>query len=189
MKKRIITISREFGSGGRVIGEAVAKELAYAYYDKKIIAKVAKETGFDAGYIQENAELAPKRGLFSYSFIGRDIRGRSVEDMIYESQREIILDIAEKEPCVIIGRNADYILRDREDVINIFIHGNETEKIERLCRLYDFSEKEAKKQIHEVDKLRSTNYHFYTEKTWGMAQNYSLSLNSSVLGYEKCKES
>ena len=124
MTKRIITISREFGSGGRFIGEEVAKNLGIAYYDKNIIDEIAEQLGLSPDYIQESAELSPKKGLFAYALVGRDITGKSVEDMVYEAQRKVILDLAEKEPCVIIGRNADYILRDRDDVLNVFIHGN-----------------------------------------------------------------
>ena len=119
MEKRIITISREFGSGGRFIGEEVAKKLGIAYYDKNIISHIAEESGLSPDYIQEKAELSPKKGLFAYAFAGRDITGKSVEDMVYEAQRKVILDLAKKEPCVIIGRNADYILKDRDDVLNV----------------------------------------------------------------------
>ena len=120
MEKRIITISREFGSGGRFIGEEVAKKLGISYYDKDIIGQIAEQSGFSPEYIRENAELSPKKGLFAYAFSGRDITGKSVEDMVYEAQRNVILKIAEKESCVIIGRNADFILKDREDVLNVF---------------------------------------------------------------------
>lgn len=188
MKKKIITISREFGSGGRFIGEEIANKLGIAYYDKEIIAEIAKKTGFDTDYIENSAELAPKGGVFAYSFLGRDMTGRSVEDMVYEAQRNIILELAEKESFVIIGRNADYILRDRDDVLNVFIHGNQKEKIKRICDLHQINEKEAKKKIHLVDKRRAANYHFYTEKIWGDSRNYMLSLNSSELGYEKCEQ-
>ena len=136
MAKRIITISREFGSGGRFIGEEVAKKLGIAYYDKNIIGQIAEKSGLSPEYIQENAELSPKKGLFAYAFSGRDITGKSVEDMVYEAQRNIILGLAEKEPCVIIGRNADYILKDRDDVLNVFIHGDMPEKIKRITGLY-----------------------------------------------------
>ena len=124
MTKRIITISREFGSGGRFIGEEVAKKLGIKYYDKEIIGQIAKESGLAPEYIKENAELSPKKGIFAYAFTGRDITGKSVEDMVYEAQRKVILELADREPCVIIGRNADYILKDRDDVLNVFIHGN-----------------------------------------------------------------
>ena len=187
MKKRIITISREFGSGGRFIGEEVAKKLGIAYYDKNIINEIAEKSGLSPEYIQENAELSPKKGLFAYAFAGRDITGKSVEDMVYEAQRKVILDLAEKEPCVIIGRNADYILKDRDDVLNVFIHGDMPEKTQRISQLYRVTEQEAVKMMADTDKRRMTNYNFYTEQKWGKASNYTLSLNSSQLGYDRCE--
>ena len=188
MAKRIITISREFGSGGRFIGEEVAKKLGIAYYDKNIINQIAEESGLSPDYIQESAELSPKKGIFAYALAGRDITGKSVEDMVYEVQRKVILELAEKESCVIIGRNADFILKDRDDVLNIFIHGNMPEKTKRICRLYNVSEKEAVKMMTDTDKRRMTNYNFYTDQRWGKASNYTLCLNSSQLGYDKCEE-
>ena len=187
MAKRIITISREFGSGGRFIGEEVAKKLGIAYYDKNIIGQIAEKSGLSPEYIQENAELSPKKGLFAYAFSGRDITGKSVEDMVYEVQRNIILELAEKEPCVIIGRNADYILKDRDDVLNVFIHGDMPEKIKRITGLYNVKEKEAVKMMADTDKRRRTNYNFYTDQNWGKASNYTLCLNSSQLGYDRCE--
>ena len=187
MAKRIITISREFGSGGRFIGEEVAKKLGISYYDKNIIGQIAEKSGLSPEYIQENAELSPKKGLFAYAFSGRDITGKSVEDMVYEAQRNIILELAEKEPCVIIGRNADYILKDRDDVLNVFIHGDMPEKIQRITDLYNVEEKEAVKMMADTDKRRRTNYNFYTDQNWGKASNYTLCLNSSQLGYDRCE--
>ena len=187
MAKRIITISREFGSGGRFIGEEVAKKLGIAYYDKNIIGQIAEKSGLSPEYIQENAELSPKKGLFAYAFSGRDITGKSVEDMVYEAQRNIILELAETEPCVIIGRNADYILKDRDDVLNVFIHGDMPEKIKRITGLYNVKEKEAVKMMADTDKRRRTNYNFYTDQNWGKASNYTLCLNSSQLGYDRCE--
>lgn len=187
MAKRIITISREFGSGGRFIGEEVAKKLGIAYYDKNIIGQIAEKSGLSPEYIQENAELSPKKGLFAYAFSGRDITGKSVEDMVYEAQRNIILELAEKEPCVIIGRNADYILKDRDDVLNVFIHGDMPEKIKRITGLYNVKEKEAVKMMADTDKRRRTNYNFYTDQNWGKASNYTLCLNSSQFGYDRCE--
>ena len=187
MAKRIITISREFGSGGRFIGEEVAKKLGIAYYDKNIIGQIAEKSGLSPEYIQENAELSPKKGLFAYAFSGRDITGKSVEDMVYEAQRNIILELAEKEPCVIIGRNADYILKDRDDVLNVFIYGDMPEKIKRITGLHNVEEKEAVKMMADTDKRRRTNYNFYTDQNWGKASNYTLCLNSSQLGYDRCE--
>ena len=187
MVKRIITISREFGSGGRFIGEEVAKKLGIAYYDKNIISQIAEKSVLSPEYIQENAELSPKKGLFAYAFAGRDITGRSVEDMVYQAQRKVILDLARKEPCVIIGRNADYILKDRDDILNVFIHGDMPEKIQRISQLYHVTEQEAVKMMADTDKRRMTNYNFYTDQKWGKASNYTLCLNSSQIGYDRCE--
>ena len=187
MAKRIITISREFGSGGRFIGEEVAKKLGMAYYDKNVITEIAEKSGLSPEYIQENSELSPKKGLFAYALAGRDITGKSVEDMVYEAQRKVILELVEKEPCVIIGRNADFILKDRDDVLNVFIHGNMPEKMQRISCLYNVSGQEAVKMMADTDKRRLANYNFYTEQKWGKASNYTLCLNSSELGYDRCE--
>lgn len=188
MNKRIITISREFGSGGRFIGEEIAGKLGIAYYDKDIIDRIAEKSGLSPEFIKENAELSPGKGFFAYAFAGRDLSGKSIGDIVYEEQRKIILSIAEKEVCVIIGRNADFILKDRDDTLHVFIHGNMPEKKERICRLYDVNEQQAVKMMQDVDKRRLTNYNFYTDQKWGMASNYTLSLNSSELGYEMCEK-
>ena len=188
MAKRIITISREFGSGGRFIGEEVARKLGIAYYDKNIISQIAEKSGLSPEYIQENAELSPKIGLFAYALAGRDITGKSVEDMVYEAQRKVILDLAKKEPCVIIGRNADYILKDRDDVLNVFIHGDMPEKIQCITDLYNVEKQKAVKMMEDTDKRRKTNYNFYTDQNWGKASNYTLCLNSSQLGYDRCEK-
>ena len=187
MAKRIITISREFGSGGRFIGEKVAKKLGIAYYDKNIINDIAEKSGLSPEYVQKNAELSPKKGLFAHAFAGRDITGKSVEDMVYEAQRKVILELAEKESCVIIGRNADFILRDWNDVLNVFIHGDMPEKIQRITHLYNVGEQEAVKMMADTDKRRMANYNFYTDQNWGKASNYTLCLNSSEIGYDKCE--
>ena len=124
--------------------------------------------------------------MFAYAFAGRDMTGKSVEDMVYEAQRKVILALAEKESCVIIGRNADYILKDREDVLNVFIHGEMPEKTQRIMRLHNVEAQEAAKMMTDTDKRRMTNYNFYTEQKWGYASNYTLCLNSSQLGYDRC---
>ena len=108
--------------------------------------------------------------------------------MVYEVQRKVILELAEKEPCVIIGRNADFILKDRDDVLNVFIHGDMPEKIQRITRLYKVNEQEAIKMMADTDKRRRTNYDFYTDQKWGKASNYTLCLNSSQIGYDRCEK-
>ena len=207
-QKRIITISREFGSGGRFIGEEVAKKLGIAYYDKNVINEIAEKSGLSPEYIQENAELSPKKGLFAYAFAGRDITGKSVEDMVHEAQRKVILELAEKAlrdhwkkcglyperpemcECFIMGGKGgggEYP-KDRDDVLNVFIHGNMPEKTQRIIRLYNVDEKKAVKMMADTDKRRMTNYNFYTEHKWGKASNYTLCLNSSQLGYDRCEK-
>lgn len=182
--KKVITISREFGSGGRFIGESLAKELGFAFYDKEIIEHVAEKTGLSAKYIAERGEYAPKNNIFSYSFISRDAQGSSIDDYIYQAQQYIICHIAEKGNCVIVGRCADYILRNRNDVLNVFIHGEEPEKCRRIMKLYEKTEKEALALMKDTDKKRSINYAYYTEQKWGNTKNYALCLNSSILGYD-----
>lgn len=184
--KKIITISREFGSGGRYIGELLARELGYAFYHKDIIEQVAGQTGLSHKYIEERGEYAPTNNIFSYSFIGRDTKGSSLDDYIFKIQRNIICDIAEKGNCIIVGRCADYILRNRADVLNVFIHGNTPEKCSRIMKLYDKKEKEALALMKDTDKKRAINYTYYTDQKWGEAKNYVLCVNSSIIGYEAC---
>lgn len=161
MSFKIITISREFGSGGRFIGEQI---------------------------VANQGEYAPAGSIFSYAFVGRDITGVSLSDQIFNIQQKLIKDIAQKEPCVIVGRCADYILSDRDDVLNVFIEGNKPEKAARIKKLYQKSDDEVKKLLKDVDKKRSVNYRYFTDKEWGNRKNYDLVLNSSVLGYDKCIE-
>ena len=188
MSFKIITISREFGSGGRFIGEQIAQKCGIEFYDKKIIEHVAKELGISEQIVANQGEYAPAGSIFSYAFVGRDITGVSLSDQIFNIQQKLIKDIAQKEPCVIVGRCAGYILSDRDDVLNVFIHGDMPEKVQRICKLYNVAEADAAKMITETDKRRRTNYNFYTDQKWGMAKNYTLSLNSSQLGYERCGE-
>lgn len=186
MSNRIITISREFGSGGRFIGKEVASRLGIGFFDKDIIAKVAEETGLAESFIEKKGEYAPGKSFFAYAFVSRDSSGRSLDDHLYAAQQKIILDIAEKESCVIVGRCADFILREHENCVNVFIHGMEDAKKKRIMELYGKSEKEAAKLLHDVDKKRGINYEYYTDQIWGKTQNYTLTLNSTKLGYEKC---
>ncbi|MDE5670371.1 MAG: cytidylate kinase-like family protein [Eubacterium sp.] len=188
MKKSIITISREYGSGGRMIGKMVAEKLGIAYYDKEIIAKVAEATGFTEDYIEKNGEYSPSKSIFAYSVVGRDRSGSSMNDYIFSVQRKIILEIAEKGPCVIVGRCADDIFADNENSLHIFIYGENKEKIKKVMASNHVSEKEAAKLMKITDKKRSINYNYYTDRQWGKAKNYDLCLNSSTFGYEVCAD-
>ena len=186
MSYKIITISREFGSGGRFIGEETAKKLGIAFYDREIIAKVAYDLGLSEKYVADRGEYAPSKNIFSYAFIRRDINGNSIADQISSHQQKIIKELAAKEPCVIVGRSADYILSGRDDVLNVFIQGNKADKIVRIKEIYSKSDDEAAKMIKDTDKKRSVNYRYCTDQEWGSRKNYDIVLNSSTLGYDNC---
>ena len=181
MKYSIITISREFGSGGRYIGEQLAEKLGIAFYDKDIISKVAEETGLNEEFVKEAGEYSPFKSIFSYGFVSRDADGSSMEDIVFNAQRKIILDLAEKGPCVIVGRCADHILADRDDCLNVFINGSEEDKIKRIMKYKGVADIEARRLMKDTDKRRRINYNYYTDRQWGKPQNYDVCLNSTSL--------
>ncbi len=192
MEKKIITISREFGSGGRTIGHQVAEALGIPFYDKELVEQVALESGFAPKFVEEHGEHSPGSSIFSYAFAPQGVpgvmNGLSTADFLWNIQCNVILQLAEKGPCVIVGRNADYILKDRPDCLHAFIHANMDARAERIVRLYGESEKSPQTRLNEKDKRRRVNYQHYTGRTWGQAQNYDICLDSSVLGIETCTE-
>ncbi len=189
MKKKIITVSRQFGSGGRTIAKALAEKLGYAYYDSELVERVAKETGFDPSYIADAGEYAPGRSIFSYAVstsVPAASRGMNASDYLWSAQCKIILEIAEKGNCVIVGRCADYILRDREDCLNVFIHAPTEYKAKRIVEHYGVTDKSPEKRLEEKDTRRKVNYKYFTGREWGLTENYHISLDSAALGEEKC---
>ena len=188
MSKRIITISREFGSGGRTIGKMVAEKLGIAFYDKELIEKIAEETGFSQKFIEEYGEHAMPTTVLSYSFLGRDANGISMQDKIWMQQRKLILDLADKETSVIVGRCADYILRNRTDCLNVFIHASTEKKVERIVKLYGETADKPEKRLADKDKKRRVNNQYYKDRECGSAQNYDICLDSGVFGIEGCAD-
>ena len=186
MDNKIITISREFGSGGRIIGEELAKHLGISFYDKEIIARVAEQTGLATDFIEKNGEYSPSKSMFAYGWIARNSMGESLEDYLYSVQRKIILEIAEHESCVIVGRCADAILRNYPKCLNVFIYSDEEHKAEKIYKVHGKTGTEAKRMMRDMDKKRSINYNYYTDRKWGAVHNYTMALNSGDLGYEKC---
>ena len=190
MEKKIITISREFGSGGRSVGRLVAEKLGIPFYDKELVDQIAVESGFAPKFVEEHGEHSPGSSLFSYAFAPQGVpgvmNGLSAADFLWNIQCGVILQLAEKGPCVIVGRNADYILKDRKDCLDVFIHADKELRADRIVRLYGESEKSPEARLNEKDKRRSINYQHYTGRTWGMANNYDLCLDSSRLGLEQC---
>ena len=188
---KIITISREFGSGGRTIGKLVAKQLGVSYYDKELVKQVALETGFDERYIEQQGEYAPSRSPFSFAFAARSgggLGGMSIGDFLWIAQAKVIQDLAEKSPCVIVGRCADYILTERKDVLRCYIHADTNFRAERIVRLYGESEEKPLKRLEDKDKKRRAYCKHYTGSDWGDAQNYHLTLDSGRIGIEKCAQ-
>ena len=190
MEKKIITISREFGSGGRTIGRQVAERLNIPFYDKELVEQIALESGFAPNFVEEHGEHAPSKSRLAYAFSHSGIpgvmNGMSTADFLWTVQCSVILQLAEQGPCVIVGRNADYILKDREDVLKVFTYADKDFRAERIVRLYGQSEKSPQARLQEKDKRRRINYQHYTGRDWGDAANYDLCLKTSALGIENC---
>ena len=192
MEKKIITISREFGSGGRTIGRKIAEELGIPFYDKELVDQIAMESGFAPKFVEEHGEHSPSGSLFSYAFAPQGVpgimNGLSTADFLWNIQCNVILQLADKGPCVIVGRNADYILKDRPDALHVYTFADTPYRAERIVRLYGESEKSPEQRLAEKDKRRRVNYQHYTGRNWGQAQNYDLCLDTSVLGVDQCTD-
>lgn len=186
MKNRIITISREFGSGGRTIGRQAAKRLGIPCYDQELIEKISQESGLAEDYIQEKGEYEAYGSWLANAFSGRDYRGLSLQDYLWSAQSKVIRELAGKGPCVIVGRCADYVLRDEADCLKVFVHADIEKRAERIVRVYGESEDLPEKRLRDKDKRRKAYYQFYTNMEWGSVSNYHISLDSGALGIERC---
>ena len=190
MEKKIITISREFGSGGRTVGRKVAEMLGIPFYDKELVDQIAMESGFAPKFVEEHGEHSPTGSFFSYAFAPQGVpgimNGLSTADFLWNIQCNVILQLADQGPCVIVGRNADYILKDRPEALHVYVFADAPYRAERIVRLYGESEKAPEKRLEEKDKRRRVNYQHYTGRTWGQAQNYDLCLDTGVLGEDFC---
>lgn len=186
MSNRVITISREFGSGGRTIGKKVAEKLGIPCYDAELIEKIARESGFTSDYVRKEGD-GSSEGWISNLLTNRSM-GLTNQDKIWETQSSIILRLAEEGPCVIVGRCADYVLRDRADCLNVFIHASMEKRAERIVKEYGEREESPEQRIREKDKRRAAYHRFYTDMKWGHAQNYHICLDSGALGIDRCAE-
>lgn len=188
--KKIITVSRQFGSGGRSIAKMIADELGYDYYNSDLIKIVADETGFDPTYVADAGEYAPGKSILSYALSSATAHSTgkhmNASDYLWTTQSRIISDLAEKGNCVIVGRCADYILRDRDDCLNVFIHAADQYRAKRIVDIYGVRDKSPLKRLEEKDAKRRTNYKYFTGREWGQLENYDITLDSSVLGSELC---
>ena len=190
MEKKIITISREFGSGGRTIGRMVAERLGIPFYDKELVDQIALESGFAPKFVEEHGEHSPGSSLFSYAFAPQGVpgvmNGLSTADFLWNIQCSVILQLADQGPCVIVGRNADYILKDRPEALHAYVYADVAYRAERIVRRYGESDKSPEQRLNEKDKRRRVNYQHYTGRTWGMSQNYDIALDTSSLGIDQC---
>ncbi len=191
MSIRVVTISRQFGSGGRTIAKMVAEKLGFDYYDRELVSKIAKESGLAEDYIIEQGEYATVRNsfLFDLSLGAAASSGtRSLSDQLYVIQHNIIKDLAEKGNCVIIGRCADHILAKREDALHVFCYADMQFRQKHLLEKYGETNEKPEKRLKEKDDKRKVYYKHYTGEDWGMPKNYNLCLDTGKIGLEQCAD-
>ncbi len=191
MAHRIVNIGRQYASGGRQIGEQVARRLRFAYYDKELIELASKESGLGKEFFEAADEkksysltggwLSSRGGFISNHFLGNYLSNET----LFKIQSDIIRRLAEKQDCVFVGRCADYILRDHPHVLNVFVTADLADRKMRILeRMEDLAEDRAADMLEKTDKRRAGYYNYYTGKTWGAAESYHLCINSSVLGID-----
>ena len=196
MANKIYTIGREFGSGGREVGEKLAAKLGIKLYDKELLQQAAKDSGFCEEIFENHDEKPTNSFLYSLVMDTYSVSGYSAApflDMplnhkVFLAQFETIKKIAEKESCVIVGRCADYALSDNPDCINIFIHADLDVRIKNVSRNLNITENKARDIINKTDKQRASYYNYYTSKKWGDSKSYNLSLDAGKLGTDNCVE-
>lgn len=180
-KHMVITISREYGSGGRYVGRLVADKLGIKLYDKDFIEKLAAKTGLSGEYIENNEQKRNSLEIFNSGYYS----GLNNSDELFIKESELIKEVAEQESCVIIGRCADFILKDRNDVVKAFIYSSNENKLKRVTEIYGIEKSRAEKEIKRINKLRANHYKYYTGKEWNNNSNYDICINSDDLGVEK----
>lgn len=194
MDKFVITIAREYGSGGRTIGQMLAKELGVEYYDKDLIVKASEESGINMALFANADEK--NKGLFSKlkkknyggEVLSPSSKNFNSEENLFNYQAKIIRELADKESCIIIGRAADFILKDRDDVISVFVHAPQWFLMEQAAKKVSKQGKDLEKYIAKIDHERAEYYKAHTGREWSDAHNYDLCLDSSKLGFDKCVE-
>lgn len=195
MSNYVITIARGYGSGGKTIGRMLAKELGIEFYDRELLRIASDESGINEELFGKADEKLKSSLLFKVA--KRAYRGELIppdsddfvsNDNLFNYQAKVIKDLALEESCVIVGRCADYILKDADNVIKIFVHAPMENCIHTVMEMYSLSRKEAEKRIVSIDKHRGDYYKYYTGREWDNANHYDLCLNSSELGFEKCVE-
>ena len=189
MANRIITIGRQFGSGGRTIGKLVAQKLGIPCYDQEIIDEICRESGFTEEFVKDQSEDAPSSS-WALTLLSNDrsFYQTTNQDKIWAIEKKLILEIAEKENCVIVGRCADVILDGKADLLKVFVFSDFQKRAERIVDKYGETEVPTEKRLRDKDKRRALFYQFYTDQKWGAMENYHLALDSGTLGIDKCVE-
>ena len=192
MENLYVTIGRQFGSGGREIGKKVAQGLGVPYYDKELLAVAAKESGLSHEFLKSYDEKPTNSFLYSLVMGQQNlltgVQGSTVEQLAAKAQREAVLSVADKGSCVLVGRCADYILRDRPGLVRVFICADWDKRVERVCARDEVSAKEAEERLRRMDKTRASYYSFHTDRKWGAAESYDLCVNSSLRGTDTAAE-
>ncbi|MCK9171186.1 MAG: cytidylate kinase-like family protein [Treponema sp.] len=187
MSTNIITVSRQFGSGGRVIARTVSEKLGWKFYDRELIEKTAEKSGLAKEFIEERGEYATSGQNLVYSVpsgFGGFSAGQSVFDKLYVMQYNIIRELAGEGPCVFVGRCADYVLRDRNDCFNVFVYADMDFRVNRASDIYKIESKDMRKFLEDRDKKRRLYYKYNTDRSWGDVRNYDLCLKSSTIGID-----
>ncbi|MCL2045191.1 MAG: cytidylate kinase-like family protein [Oscillospiraceae bacterium] len=192
MNTRIITISREYGSGGRSIGEMLATAADIPYYDKQIVHLAAEKGGLSPDVIENTDESIPSTFRQRLTYTDANLMGMDAlayystptTDKVFLAQSEVIREIADEGPCIIVGRCAGYVLKNRDDVFSIFIHANTEDRLQRGIDQYGLSAEDAIDMLRKIDKSRINYYRYYTNRTWGNVKDYDLALNTSFTGIE-----
>jgi len=187
----VITIGRQFGSGGRMLGQEIARELGLKYYDKELLSEAARRAGLSAEFFEKNDERSPSffSGIFSFAqgfspvsyFAGSTAIS---DDSLYRAQSDFIHSLADESPCVIVGRTADYVLRDHPRLVNLFVHAPMELCIQRIMKRDNITAEKARAKAERINKLRSSYYNFYTDKTWGAADSYHITFDTSLLNID-----
>lgn len=194
MGKFVITIARQYGSGGRTIGQMLAKELGVEYYDKDLIVKASEESGINMALFANADERSKgffkkfRKKNYGGEVLSPSSKDYNSEENLFNYQAKIIRELADKESCIIIGRAADYILKDRDDVLSVFVHAPQWFLMEQAAKKHSMTDKELEKYIAKIDKDRAEYYKNHTGREWTDARNYDLCLDSSKLGFERCVE-
>lgn len=190
MSSLIITISREYGSGGGLIGEKLAEALGISCYDKLLLQLAAAKSGLSPEFVERSEEQVTSSFLYNLSMISQSTTnffyGYDVPlgDKVFFAQTAVIKELAERESCVIVGRCSDYILRSRENCLKVFIYAPKEDRVVRLMERYGVSEKEAKDKIHKFDRARANYYKNYTGEPWGSVKAHDLCINTAISGIE-----